>query len=486
MMNQNVALPSSQAASEPKSHKVAIFGGGLAGLAAAQALSAQGLQVELHEARTRLGGRASSFVDQTTGEVIDNCQHVAMGCCTNYFHFCQQAGLTDHFRQLDALLFIDQHQQRSLFKNSLLPAPFHLALSFLKMRHFNWRERWEIVRGLRQLLKSNTYPESFQHWLDTHHQSPHVQRDFWQVILVSALSESLDRIQFSAARQVFLQGFINHRDAWKVSLPTTSLDELYGSALEQQLQQQGVVLRRQSRLKEVLLEDQQVSRVLLSSGEEVTADTYLIALPWHTLSRLFPEDRVRPQFCQQATQMESAPIASVHLWFDRPLMNDTHAVLLGRLSQWIFNRSAIQRVENPERYYYQVVISQSRELANWKQEEIIGKVLSELEEIWPAAFRQATLVHSRVVREHQAVFSVTPESDQFRSDQQTEIANLYLAGDWTQTGWPATMEGAVRSGYLAAEKILRQYGIPAKILQPDLPRSPLMNWLRVSSPTETG
>ncbi|MCA9042007.1 MAG: hydroxysqualene dehydroxylase HpnE, partial [Planctomycetaceae bacterium] len=399
-MNREKAHSPAQPRQTTSPHKVVIFGGGLAGLAAAQALSSHGIAVELHEARLRLGGRASSFVDQTTGEVIDNCQHVAMGCCTNFFHFCEQADLSHQFQQLDSLLFIDEQGQQSRLQNGFWPAPFHLTGSFLRLKYFNWSERSEIIRGLRKLIRTTEYTRSFQDWLNEARQSSHVQRDFWQVVLVSALSESLDRIQYSTARQVFVQGFLSHRHAWKVSLPKVPLQELYGEQLLEHLRQQGVQIRLSSRLKEFRINVDQVNRAILANGEEVTADAYLLALPWHTLSRLFSNEATSPSFVKQAEQLESAPISSVHLWFDRPVTEEPHAVLLGRISQWIFNRSAIQQIETPERHYYQVVISQSRELAKWTQEKLVNQVLEEITALWPET-SHARLVHSRVVREHQ-------------------------------------------------------------------------------------
>ncbi|QDU79268.1 15-cis-phytoene desaturase [Polystyrenella longa] len=476
-MNQQEAHPPVPTSDTSLPRKVAIFGGGLAGLAAAQSLSAKGMQVDLYEARPRLGGRASSFIDQTTGEQIDNCQHVAMGCCTNFFHFCKQAGIGSHFRRLETLHFVDQQGRRSELKNGPWPAPFHLTGSFLRMRHFRWRERGQIALAMRQLMSTPTSDLCFEDWLNQQQQSDRVLRDFWHVILVSALSESLDRIPYSAARQVFVQGFLSHRDAWKVSLPTVPLHELYGETLQTHLQEQGVTLHLQSRIKELTTQGNSIKNVVMANEEQVSADAYVLATPWTAIPKLFPTVEPPPRFIQQAEQLESAPISSVHLWFNRSLSDETHAVLLGRVSQWIFNRSAIQNIENPERHYYQIVISQSRELSSWSQDEIVQHVLKEIASVWPESMMQAQLVHSRVVREHHAVFSIPPDAESDRPDQVTEYENLLLAGDWTETGWPATMEGAVRSGYLAAEKLLQVWGIPARILQPDLPRSGFINHL---------
>jgi uncharacterized protein with NAD-binding domain and iron-sulfur cluster len=154
-------------------------------------------------------------------------------------------------------------------------------------------------------------------------------------------------------------------------------------------------------------------------------------------------------------------------------------VLIDRLSQWMFNRTALQAEESqsdPPSYYYQIVISASREIDGTPSAETIAAVHEEVCEIWPEA-AEAQVLHSRLVTEHRAVFSVMPESEQLRPRQQSPVCNLQLAGDWTRTGWPATMEGAVRSGYLAAENILSRLGRPQSLVNPDLESGRVARWL---------
>jgi uncharacterized protein with NAD-binding domain and iron-sulfur cluster len=191
---------------------------------------------------------------------------------------------------------------------------------------------------------------------------------------------------------------------------------------------------------------------------------------WRRLATLFDEQlQARLPILTRLDEIESAPITGVHLWFDRAITELPHAVLVGRLSQWIFRRSA---VDGNEGHYYQVVISASRHLAGRDREAIVAEVCDDLRAIWPAA-REARLLHARVVTDQEAVFSVQPGMEACRPQQRTSIPNLFLAGDWTATGWPATMEGAVRSGYLAAEAMLESLGTPEQITRPGLPRAPL-------------
>jgi squalene-associated FAD-dependent desaturase len=490
--------------------RVVIVGGGLAGLAAAAGLAERGFAVALLEARPRWGGRASSFVDQITGEPIDNCQHVNLGCGTNFQHFCRTVGIDPYFVREERLTFVGPDGRMCDFGAAPLPAPLHLFPSLLALRYLSLSEKWQLAGGLRRLARTapaHCGDETFLHWLERQGQSPGVIERFWHVVLVSALSETLDRIDVAHARKVFVDAFLANRHGWEVWLPTAPLDELYGQRIERWLADKNVVARLQSGVRRVVFDGAGPTAVAagveLRSGERFDADHVILAVPHNLVLALLPEEsRTAPELAG-IDKLEAAPISSVHLWFDRPVTDLRHAVLVGRLSQWMFNRSAIcarggatetsspdppwpplakggkARSDPPcpplrrggevssELHYYQVVISASRDVLARGQEETIRAVVEELAEIWPAV-RAARLAHSRLVTEHKAVVSMLPGVERFRPAQQSPIGNLQLAGDWTKTGWPGTMEGAVRSGYLAAENVLRQCGSSEKLLQPDL------------------
>lgn len=478
---------------------VIVIGGGLAGLAACVALAQTGVTVTLLESRPRLGGRASSFEDLTTGELIDNCQHVAMGCCTNFRHFCRVTGIEASFRRERELFFVapptlttNTPPDVCRFSAIPLPAPLHLTAAFLRLNYLTLREKFALARGLKALARQR--PETaqrmnFAEWLAEHRQPANVVERFWWVVLVSALSESLDRVSVAAARKVFVDGFLANRHGWEVWLPTLPLDELYSGQLTEWLTSHRVEVRLKSGVERLVLENDHVVAVDLRNGECLSAKQFVAAVPHQRLCSLLPGAwHNQPPF-NLINQLESAPIASVHLWFDRPITELPHAVLVGRLSQWMFNRSKVPSPQFPApsengttrnsqletRNYYQVVISNAREAAERSQEQVIAEVVAELKGIWPEA-NAAKLLHSRMIVEHTAVFSPRPGSEDLRPAQQSPIANLQLAGDWTQTGWPATMEGAVRSGFLAAENIARSFGRETPILQPDLPVSWLTRW----------
>jgi uncharacterized protein with NAD-binding domain and iron-sulfur cluster len=314
---------------------------------------------------------------------------------------------------------------------------------------------------------------------------------------VSALSETLDRIDVGHARKVFVDGFVANRHGWEVWLPTAHLDELYGARLERWLKSRNVEPRLQCGVKRILVESTppnsepsntspiRATGIELRSGEWIEADEVILAVPQNLILSLLPEEWQAHPDLAPINRLETAPISSVHLWFDRPITDLRHATFIGKQSQWLFNRTAIQhgaksRATPPgppflrggevesEYFYYQVVISASRDVVQAGQEASVRAVIEELAAIWPVV-REARLVHSRLVTEHRAVVSMLPGIDKLRPVQQSPIANLQLAGDWTRTGWPGTMEGAVRSGYLAAENVLRRCGTNIALVQPDLP-----------------
>lgn len=466
---------------------VVIVGGGLAGIAAASELGRRGYRVRLVEARPALGGRATSYVDRESGEAIDNCQHVSMGCCTNLMHLCRTLGIAEQFTEERQLHFIAPDGRMTPFRADPLPAPLHLTRSFLRLPYLSFREKRLFASAMRALARSR--PESlegicFANWLREQRQTETLIRHVWEVVLVSALSESLERIDARYARKVFVDGFLSHPHGWRVQIPAVSLDRLYSELARQALERQGVEVLTGRRGTGLVMREGRIHALAFKEGKERTADEFVLAVPHHQVASLVPEELRGSDVIEAIGRIESAPITSVHLWFDRPVTDLPHAVFVGRLSQWLFAREkTVHRFASPDQpesesavaYPYQVVISASRDLKNRSQSEVIEQVCGELREVWPEA-REATLLHSRMITERRAVFSVTPGSDALRPKQQSPVSNLQFAGDWTRTDWPATMEGAVRSGYLAAENILDRDGRPERIVQSGLSVSFLSRW----------
>jgi squalene-associated FAD-dependent desaturase len=443
--------------SNPK--RIAIVGGGLAGLAAAVSLSGRGLHVELFESRRQLGGRAGSFQDPTTGILVDHCQHVSLSCCTAWFDFCRRTGIDKHLRRFGTLHFFGPDGHRcDVGASRWLPAPLHLLPSLLRLNYLSWRERIGIIRAMRQLKKMSTSDDpqgpTIDCWLREHGQTSRAIELFWTPVIVSALSETLDRVAVPPVRKVFVDAFLGDHHAYEMIVPTVPLGELYGKQLEDWLIKHGVSVQRESGVKLLHGGHNGFRELEIAGGERYAFDAIIVAVPWRRINDLLCEPlRAALPELQTIDELESAPITAVHFWFDRAITDLPHAVLPGRLSQWMFNRGS----QSGEGHHYQVVISASRDVASRHRDEVVAEVLRELSQLWPLA-SQAKLLQSRMITEQHAVFSVKPGSDRLRPPQQTSVPNMFLAGDWTATGWPATMEGAVRSGYLAAEGVCKLMG----------------------------
>lgn len=469
-----------------KKTRVIIVGGGLAGIAAAVGLAGRDVDVTLLEARQSLGGRAGSFREREADETIDHCQHVAMGCCTNFLDLCERTGCGDLLARHERLHFFSGDGRRSDFAaTSWLPAPLHLLPAMLRLNYLTWRDKLAIGRAMlaltrlspARLARLGAAEPTVVAWLSDQRQPPAAIERFWKVVLVSALGESLERSSLSAARKVFVDGFLAHRAAADVIIPRVSLADLYDGRIARWLTTQGVRIRLGAPVKRIGLvqNDSTVNGVSVSTSQEtLTADRVIVAVPWRRLGELLDESLTAavPQLAS-IEQIHSSPITSIHFWTDQPITDLPHAVLVDRLSQWVFSREPAREASAREQgpHYYQVVISASRELAGRSRASIVDEAWGDLRAIFPAA-RSAKIERARLITQREAVFSVRPGLDVLRPPQQTGCSQLLLAGDWTATGWPATMEGAVRGGYLAAEQLLESLGSPAqRILRPDLPTS---------------
>ncbi|MBA4187338.1 MAG: Carotene 7,8-desaturase [Planctomycetaceae bacterium] len=445
--------------------RVAVIGGGLAGLACAAALGSRGFRVTVLESRRRLGGRASSFADPDSGQLVDACQHVSMGCCTNLDHFFGTIGVSHLLSPQPRLHFVTPDRKRSVFKADPWPAPFHLGRALMGAHYLTPAEKLRVAWGFLALLREKPDADPpLRDWLLAHRQTERTISRFWGVVLVSALNETVDRLGLKYARKVLVDGFMRHRDGFVVHLPTVPLGRLYGEELSNWFGQHGVEVRENAAVRSVVATRDGVQHLAMRDGTTVNADWFVLAVPFERVADLLPESLVAQEpYFGNIANLTPSPITSVHLWFDREVQSLPHAVLVDCLGHWVFNRGEV----TPGEFYLQVVISATRALRELGHDEIRRRIVTELGQVFPA-LGQAKVLRSKVVTEHTATFSAVPGVDQWRPPQASPVPNLAVAGDWTATGWPATMEGAVRSGYLAAEAILARAGRPQRILRPDL------------------
>jgi squalene-associated FAD-dependent desaturase len=462
------------------SKNVIVIGAGLAGLSSGVALAEAGFRVKLLEQRPFLGGRASSY-SLPDGEQIDNCQHVTLGCCTNLDDFYGRAGALRKIARYGRLVFVDPAGRRAIMEASALPPPFHLAPSLAFYPSLGWAEKRGIAEAMLAIARRAGHNDdgdaagsSMLEWLRAHGQSDGAIARFWSVVLVSALNEELARTEARYGLDVFWKAFLSARAGYVVGIPRVPLGELYEGCRLAIERRNGEVLCRAA-VRGFKQNEGSITGVAMDGGREHSADFYVLAVPHEAALKLLPERMVagEPIF-RQIRNLRVSPITSVHFWFDRDVMSEPFLTLLDRTTQWIFNKSRLTE-ESGEGRYLQSVISASHGLVERSRQEIIKLCLGELHEVLPEA-REARLIKATVVKETAATFSPEPGADRWRPPQRTPVPNLFLAGDWTLTGWPATMEGAVRSGYLAAEAILLECGEPKRLLKPDLPPEGLARW----------
>jgi squalene-associated FAD-dependent desaturase len=475
-VSKQAGLPrpsASFAAGGEKAPYVAVGGGGLAGLAAACALAESGYQVTVFERRPYLGGRASSYEHPGTGEVVDNCQHVLFKLCTNLMDFYRRIGIEDKIQWFDRMTFIEPGGRQSQLRSTSLPAPLHALPAFMSFKFLTLRDKLGLATALNSLITRLPKDDgtSFENWLHRHHQTPAAIERFWKPILVSALSEDLDRISVPYAAQVVRES-MKSREARLMGVPKAPLTELYDAARDY-ITARGGTIRFRSSVQSFLPLDTGV-RVKTADSEE-QFDYAVIAVPFDSLEKILPNAPESDELREKLSHFETAPITGVHLWFDRKISELPHAVLLDRTIQWMFHKSELLD-RNASGSYIELVISSSKSLLNKARQEIIELALKEVREFFPAA-RDANLVKATVVKEVNATFSPVPGIDQYRPSQITHWPRVFLAGDWTATGWPATMESAVRSGYLAAEAITKSSGTAKRFLCPDLAGKGLARFL---------
>jgi squalene-associated FAD-dependent desaturase len=456
---------------------VAIAGGGLAGLAAGCALADAGFRVTVFERRAFLGGRASSYQHPGTGEIVDNCQHVLLGCCTNLIDFYRRTGVEKQIRWYDNLTFLEPGGRASIIGPWALPAPLHTAPTFLRAACLDFSDKLAISRAMLALAPALPADrgESFLDWLKRHGQTAQAIDRFWKTILVSALNEDLDRVSVPYAAQVVRESFLKSAAAGRMGVPTVPLTELYSAAGEY-IRQRGGEIRFRAGIESFGAQGNAVH--VAANGQQEDFDYLVMAVPFDILARMLPEGSESAPLAAKLTHFTTSPITGIHLWFDREVTGLDHAVLLDRTIQWMFHKSRLLegRDKNREKgsgSYIELVVSCSRSLVEKSKAEIVEMAVREAQEFFPDA-RMAKLVKSTVIKEVNATYSPGPGMDQYRPAADTAWPRVFLAGDWTATGWPATMEGAVRSGYLAAEALTRAVKLDRKFLVPGLPASGLM------------
>lgn len=445
---------------------VLIIGGGFAGLAAAVALTEKGCQVTVLEKRRILGGRAYSLTDEATGVSVDNGQHVMLGCFTETLRFLTTIGAVPKlsFQESLEIHFAGPDGLQGALQCPRLPAPLHLISGLLFLPTVSLKDRLKMARVAWSLL-SRTPPEvldrrTVKEWLTSLGQSEEAQSHFWNVFAIAALNENPHVGSAALYKEVLHRAFFSTRKASCLVLSAVGLSALYADDARLFLEQRGGRVLTNTAVKKIIVEGERVAGLSLSApgGDDrtMTADAYISAAPPFALVRLLPEDLLtRDPYFQMITKLLPSPILSIHLWFDRPITPHAVVALLDTSIQWLFNKKKILREEGTPEGYVTLVVSGAYRLITQSNEEIIRIALKDLTACFPHAL-EAKLLRSHVVKEKEATISPAAGTLVLRPSQRSPLANFYLAGDWTATGLPATIESAVLSGHRCADLITRE------------------------------
>ena len=429
--------------------QVVVCGGGLAGIAAAVEAAGLGAEVTLVERRPFLGGKAFSFTDPETGREVNNGQHVYLGCCPAYIRLLRLLGTLGHTslqRRLDAPVR-DRAGRRGALRAAPLPAPLHLGLSFAAYPHLSAAEKASALRALGALAAMSEGARreldgvSFADWLADRGQSPGAVRRFWDLIVLPTCNDRGDRVSAALAAFVFRRGFLQTSWGSGIGWSRVGLTRLVNPAARQFLAARGGRVVSGAAVAEV-----RPGAVALADGATLPADAVVLALPPGRASAVCPEA------LPADPALGASPIVNVHVWYDRPVMDEPFTAVVDSPVQWIFNRTVMGGGDGSS-HHLAISISGAREEVGVPRAKLAAAMRAELEELLPRA-RAAEALATAVVKEPQATFAQAPGQAARRPGVATPLPGVALAGAWTATGWPATMEGAVRSGIAAARHVL--------------------------------
>ena len=444
----------------PSTKTVIVLGGGLSGLSAARRLLEHGLRVTLAEKRPFLGGRAFSFRDGHEGVEVDNGQHVFLGCCTYYIDYLRAIGALDKtYIQSSLRTEVILDGKAGLIFSTPALGRLHLLPSFVRYPHLGLVDKLLVLYGLlrvkltrrskRGLALDN---ESAYSWLKRYGQTDRAIDNLWNLFILPALNDDVRSASADMALMVFQESLLKRPEDAAIGLSRVGLTSLNGEPARRSIEDRGGEIITGKAARSLKYQDGRICGVELSDGRVHQADAYVSALPHDVLLQVLPEEVATGDFFSRVSGLRSSPIVGIHLWYDRAIMDQEFVAVLNSPVQWVFNKSLVQGTDDAGGQYVCISLSGAWQYIDTPKEELIRVFTAEMARLFPRA-RAATVERVLVVKERHATFRSEPGAARHRLPQATPISNLHLAGDWTDTGWPSTMEGAVRSGVYAADLV---------------------------------
>jgi zeta-carotene desaturase len=442
---------------------VIIIGGGLSGLSAAVKLSNLGANVFLYEQNTQLGGRTYSFFDKITGDVVDNGQHLLVGAYHNTIKYLKLIGTDSFLNKQDKPKLNFYHPQHGFatFEIPGLPKPFDLTTAMLKFNALSFRERQKLLKVGLALRKLNNISEqkllnlTIDEWLISLEQSEEIRRSFWDPIVISVMNELPNRASALLFARSIKKTFFGSKDDAALLTPVIGQTELYVSGAESLLSKNKVKIFNGMMVKNISVVNGSVNGVEVD--RKIKSKYVISAVPYFSLNKILPFDVLRIHPFDKLRRFQSVPIISINLWFGREVMDIDFVGLIDKNLQWVFNKHRIMCETSKLGNYVTAVISGAYKYIHLTKNELVDLAVRDLAEVFPKV-NSTTLIHSLVIKEKRATFSATNEVESFRPNNKTCIDHLFLAGDWTNTGLPATIEGAVQSGFECAKLIIEDGG----------------------------
>lgn len=434
--------------------KVIVIGGGWAGLSAAVELAQKGLQVTLLEQSGKLGGRASSFLDNKTGSTLDNGQHLFMSCYHQTINFLKKIGSLEKlkFQENLSVDFVNLKGKVSTLKCRPFPSPFHLLSGLAFLDTISCREKiglWKVYRAVKKWNGTGPVANlTIDEWLKKLGQSERSRKHFWDIIALATLNDQPSIAEAPILLTVIKKAFFTDRKDSLIAIPTIGLSDLCGSPSEKFLNEHGGKILRNTMVSKITAVGDSVRGVVLRNGSTMIADFYVSALPFFVLRNILSRDYLKTEFFSKIQYLESSPIFSISLWFDRPITDREFLAMLDTRVQWLFNKGKILS-SNSAGNHVSLVISGAHQYLEMTNDAILKMCMEELQQCFSES-RSAKLQHHMIMREKNATLSPKVGFSKYRLPQKTPLKNLFLCGDWTDTGLPATIESAVFSGVKAA------------------------------------
>ena len=446
---------------------VVILGGGIAGIAAALELLDSGHRVTLVEARNFLGGRAFSFTDSNAGLTLDNGQHVIVGCCAEFIAFLERLGIRDRWflqERLQIPVFSRDGKQGELAATRL-PSPLHLLPSFCAYPHLSLSDKLRVLWGMaRARFTNRNAPKlediTFYQWLRDNGQSERAINNLWNLVVEPTLNDNVRQVSAAMGLMIVQEGMLSGANSGNLGYARDGLLPSIGEPAKRLLAERGATLLLGEAVRRVAVSPGTekdgargaVAHVELASGRRVSGTDFISALPFSALLRLLPPEVANLDFFAKIGRLEWSPILNLHVLYDRAVMSLPFCAFVDSPLQWVFNRNAITSDPPGGGQLVTISVSAAWDYVELSRDELVALFLAEMAEAFPAA-GEADVLNVAVIKQREATFRCLPGAGRLRPGPVTPLSNLFLAGEWTNTGWPSTMEGAVRSGQQAARAV---------------------------------